>query len=318
MKIVILDGYATNPGDFSWENFREFGALTVYDRSAPEELVERIGDAEIVIISKVVLSREVLTKCPNIKYIGLLSTGYNVVDTAAAKELGIVVSNIPTYGTDTVAQFTMGLLLELCHQIGYHSDTVKQGEWANCIDWCYWKTPQIELVGKTLGIIGLGRIGEKLGHIAQAFGMKIIANDKYVDPSLYPTVEMVSLDELFKRSDVISLNCPLLPETQGMVNKNSISKMKDGVLILNSGRGPLIVEEDLKEALNSGKVAGAGLDVASTEPILPDNPLLKAKNIIITPHMAWATQEARTSLMNTAYTNLKAFIMGNPENVVNK
>jgi glycerate dehydrogenase len=316
MKIVILDAYATNPGDFSWDNLREFGELTIYDRSNSDQLIERIGDAEIVIISKVQLSRAILEACPKLKYIGLLSTGYNVVDITAAKDLGIVVSNIPTYGTDSVAQFTMGLLLELCHQIGYHSETVKQGEWHNCIDWCYWKTPQYELLNKTLGIIGLGRIGQRFAEMASAFGMRLIAHDDFIDPKLHPTIEIVTLEELYQQSDVIALFVPLLPTTQGMINKHSIAKMKDGVLILNSARGPLIVEEDLTQALEKGKIGGAALDVVSTEPIRADNPLLKAPNIILTPHIAWATKEARTSLMNTVYTNLKAFSEGQPVNNV--
>jgi len=319
LKIVILDGYTENPGDLSWEGFEKLGELTVYDRTPADKIIERIGDADVVYTNKTPISRETLDACPNVKFIGVLATGYNVVDVEAAKEKGIPVSNIPTYGTDAVAQFTIALLLELCHHIGAHSDAVKNGEWTNNPDWCFWKYPLIELAGKTMGIIGFGRIGQRTAEIAQALGMKILAYDAYKNSALESeTCKYAELDELLANSDVISLHCPLFPETQGIINKDTIAKMKDGVMILNTSRGPLIVEEDLRDALNSGKVAGAALDVVSKEPIEMNNPLLSAKNIIITPHIAWAPKESRQRLMDIAVDNLKAFISGNPQNVVNK
>ena len=249
----------------------------------------------------------------------MLATGYNVVDTEAAKEKGVVVSNIPTYGTDAVAQFAIGLLLELCHHIGEHSQCVKNGEWEHNEDWCFWKYPLIELAGKTMGIIGFGRIGQGTARIAQALGMKVLAYDVSKREELESeTCRFASLDELFAESDVISLHCPLFPATKGIINKENIKKMKDGVMIINNSRGPLVVEEDLRDALNKGKVAGAAVDVVSTEPIRGDNPLLEAKNCIITPHIAWAPKESRQRLMDIAVDNLKAFLSGTPKNVVNQ
>ncbi len=319
MKIVILDGYTENPGDLSWEGFEEFGQLTVYDRTPGDKIVERIGDADVVYTNKTPITRETLDACPNIKFIGVLATGYNVVDVDAAREKGIPVSNIPTYGTDAVAQFTIALLLELCHHIGEHSDCVKRGDWTNSEDFCFWNHPLIELAGKTMGIIGFGRIGQRTAEIAQALKMKVLAYDKYKNPALESeTCKYGDLDELLAGSDVISLHCPLFPETEGIINKDTIAKMKDGVMIINTARGPLIVEEDLRDALNSGKVGGAAVDVVSTEPIEMDNPLLEAKNIIITPHIAWAPKESRQRLMVIAVENLKAFAEGSPINVVNK
>jgi glycerate dehydrogenase len=319
MKIVILDGYTENPGDLSWQGFEELGELKVYDRTLSEDILDRIGDAEVVYTNKTPLSEETIKACPNLKFIGVLATGYDVVDTIAAKSQGIEVTNIPTYGTATVAQYTIALLLELCHQVGLHSESVKNGEWENHIDWCYWKTPQIELANKVMGIIGFGRIGQATANIAMALGMEIVAYDEYQNPLLESdSMHYVSPDELFKRSDVIVLHCPLLPATRGIINKESIQKMKDRVMIINDSRGPLINEKDLREALESGKVAGAAVDVVSTEPIKSDNPLLKAPNIIITPHMAWGTKESRLRLMNIALENLRAFMDGNPINIVNK
>lgn len=319
MKIVILDGYTENPGDLSWKGFEELGELTVYDRTKSEEILERIGDTEVVYTNKTPITGDTIKACPNLKFIGVLATGYDVVDTKAAKEAGIKVANIPTYGTATVAQYTIALLLELCHQVGLHSESVKNGEWENNIDWCYWKTPQIELANKVMGIIGFGRIGQATANIAMALGMKILAYDEYQNPSLESdSMHYVSLDELFKRSDVIVLHCPLLPTTRGIINKESIQKMKDNVMIINDSRGPLIHEKDLADALQSGKVAGAAVDVVSTEPIKSDNPLLKAHNVIITPHMAWGTKESRLRLMNIALENLRAFMNGNPINIVNR
>lgn len=319
MKIVILDGYTENPGDLSWEGFEKLGDLTVYDRTPADKIVERIGDADVVYTNKTPITRETLDACPNVKFIGVLATGYNVIDVEAAKEKAIPVSNIPTYGTDAVAQFTIALLLELCHHIGDHSNAVKNGEWTNNPDWCFWNYPLIELAGKTMGVIGFGRIGQRTAEIAQALGMKILAYDAYKNPELESeSCKYVELEELLANSDVISLHCPLFPETEGIINKDTIAKMKDGVMILNTSRGPLIVEEDLRDALNSGKVAGAGLDVVSKEPIEMDNPLLSAKNIIITPHIAWAPKESRQRLMDIAVDNLKGFKEGKPINVVNK
>ncbi len=319
MKIVILDGYTENPGDLSWEGFEALGELTVYDRTTDHsQIVERIGDAEVVYTNKTPITKGTIAACPNLKYIGVLATGYNVVDVNAAKEAGVMVTNIPTYGTDAVAQYAIALLLELCHHIGEHSDCVKKGDWTNNADWCFWNHPLIELAGKTMGIIGFGRIGQRTAAIAQALGMKVLAYDSYKNAALESeTCKYAELDEVLAQADVISLHCPLFPETQGMINKDNIEKMKDGVMIINSSRGPLIVEEDLRDALNSGKVAGAALDVVSTEPIQMDNPLLSAKNCVITPHIAWAPKESRQRLMNIAVDNLKAFVAGKPENVVN-
>ncbi len=319
MKIVVLDGYTLNPGDISWEGFEALGEVAVYDRTKAEDIVTRIGDADVVYTNKTPISKETLDACPNVKFIGVLATGYNVVDIEAAKEKGIPVSNIPTYGTAAVSQFAIALLLELCHHIGEHSQAVHAGEWSSNADWCFWKYPLVELAGKTMGIIGFGRIGQDTGKIAQALGMKVLAYDAYQKPELESeTCKYTDLDTLFAESDVISLHCPLFPSTQGIINKENIAKMKDGVMIINDSRGPLIVEEDLRDALNSGKVAGAAVDVVSTEPIQMDNPLLQAKNCIITPHIAWAPKESRQRLMNIAVDNLKCFQEGNPQNVVNK
>lgn len=317
-KIVVLDGYTLNPRDISWDELGELGDITVYDRTPADLVVERIGDAEIIFTNKTQITEDIMLQCPGIKYIGVLATGYNVVDVEAAKRRNIVVTNVPTYGTDAVSQFTIALLLELCHRIGAHSDSVKQGDWTKSEDFCYWNYPLIELSGKTMGIIGFGKIGQGTAKIAQALGMKILANNpnKISDEHLSENVKQVSLDELFADSDVISLHCPLFPETEGIINKDSISKMKDGVLIINDSRGPLIVEEDLRDALISGKVAAAAVDVVSTEPIEKDNPLLDAPNIIITPHIAWAPKEARQRLMDVCVDNLKAFLNGAAINVV--
>lgn len=318
MKIVILDGYTENPGDLSWEGFAALGSLMVYDRTAVEDTAARIGDADAVIVNKVPVSRAVMESCPNIKYIGVLATGYNVVDVAAAKEKGIVVTNIPTYGTAAVGQFAMALLLEICHHVGHHDAAVKNGRWQNSQDWCFWDYPLIELDKKIMGVIGYGRIGQTTGRLAQALGMKVIAYDAYRNPELESeTCRYGELDEVFAESDVIALHCPLFAETEGIINSRNIAKMKDGVIILNNSRGPLIVEQDLADALESGKVYAAGLDVVSSEPIQPDNPLLKAKNCIITPHISWAPKESRKRLMDIAVENLQAFADGKPLNVVN-
>ncbi len=321
MKIIVLDGWTLNPGDLDWKELEALGECRVYDRSSltdEAEAVERIGSAEIVITNKTPITRSILEKCPGIRYIGVLATGYNVVDTEAAKERGIPVCNIPAYGTEAVGQFAIALLLEICHHIGHHDKAVHEGRWENSRDWCFWDTPLIELAGKTMGIIGFGRIGRTTGRMAKALGMKVLA----YAPSLKAGTETeearyVELAELFRESDVISLHCPLFPATKGIINRETIARMKDGVIILNNSRGPLIVEEDLREALDSGKVYAAGLDVVSTEPIRGDNPLLKAKNCIITPHISWAPKETRMRLMHIAAENLKAFLSGKPVNIVN-
>lgn len=320
MKIVILDGYTENPGDLSWDGFEAVGELKVYDRTPlndENEIIRRIGDADVVYTNKTPVSRAVLDACPGVKFIGVLATGYNVVDVATAKEKGIPVSNIPTYGTDAVGQFAIAMLLEICHHVQKHSDAVHEGRWSSCPDFCFWDYPLIELAGKTMGIIGFGRIGQVTGRIAKAMGMNVIAYDNHVSESGRVIAEYVTLDELFARSDVISLHCPLFPETQGIVRRETIAKMKDGVILLNNSRGPLVVEQDLADALNSGKVYAAGLDVVATEPIREDNPLLKAKNCFITPHISWAPRESRQRLMNIAVENLKAYANGAPINVVN-
>lgn len=318
MKIVILDGFTENPGDLSWESFEKLGSVTVYDRTAKEDIVARIGDAQIVITNKVPLDAITLEACPSIKYIGVLATGFNVVDTVTAKAKGIVVTNIPTYGTAAVAQFAMALLLEICHRVGHHNKTVQEGRWSSCPDFCYWDYPLIELAGKTIGIIGFGRIGQNVAELAKAFGMSVLAYDAFPNTSLESgTCRYVDMETLLTNSDVISLHAPLTPETQGLVNKQTIARMKDGVIILNNSRGPLIVEQDLREALLSGKVYGAGLDVVSSEPIKADNPLLGLDNCIITPHISWAPKESRQRLMDIAVDNLKSFLEGKPINVVN-
>ena len=318
MKIVVLDGYTLNPGDITWEGMEALGELTVYDRTKAEDVAARIDDADVVYTNKTPITKETLDACPNVKFIGVLATGYNIVDIAAAKEKGIPVSNIPTYGTAAVSQFAIGLLLELCHHIGEHSDAVKAGEWTSNPDWCFWKYPLVELDGKTMGIIGFGRIGQDTGKIAQALGMKVLAYDAFKRPELETeTCHYVDLDILLAESDVIALHCPLFPDTEGIINKDTIAKMKDGVMIINNSRGPLVVEQDLRDALDSGKVVGAAVDVVSTEPIRMDNPLIGAKNVIITPHISWAPKESRQRLMNIAVDNLKCYVEGKPQNVVN-
>ena len=320
MKIVVLDGYTENPGDLSWEELGKFGELTVYDRTSltdEEEAVRRIGDADIVFTNKTPVTKKVIDSCPGIKMISLLATGYNVVDYEYAKEKGIPVTNVPTYGTASVGQFAIALLLEICHHIGEHSRSVREGKWQNCEDWCYWDYPLIELEGKTLGVIGFGRIGQTTGKIAKAMGMKVLAYDNYPNESGLAIAEYTDLDTLFASSDVIALHCPLFPDTEGIINKENISKMKDGVILINNSRGPLIVEQDLADALQSGKVAAAGLDVVSTEPVKGDNPLLTAPNCIITPHISWAPKESRQRIMDCAVDNVKAYLEGRPVHVVN-
>lgn len=318
MKIVVLDGYTENPGDLSWDSLGELGELKVYDRTPPGEIISRIGDAELVITNKTPILAETMEKCPSIRYIGVLATGYNVIDIEETKRRNIVVTNIPSYGTEAVGQFAIALLLEICHHIGHHNEAVHKGRWENNKDWCFWDYPLIELAGKTMGIIGFGRIGQTTGKIAQSMGMKILACDSIQDPALEnENCRYAELNELLARSHVIALHCPLLPSTEGMINKDTIARMRDGVIILNNSRGPLIVEQDLADALIGRKVYAAGLDVVSTEPIRGDNPLLTAPNCIITPHISWASKESRQRLMDIAVRNAEAFLKGESLNVVN-
>lgn len=318
MKIVVLDGYTENPGDLSWEELGKFGDLTVYDRTPEDQIAERIGDAQVVYVNKTPITADTIRRCHELKFIGVLATGYNIVDVEAAKQAGVVVSNIPSYGTDAVAQYVFALLLELCHHVWAHSESVKAGEWTASADWCYWKYPLVELAGKTMGVIGLGRIGKRVAEIAEAFGMAVLAYDENRRPELETEkCRYTGLDELLAKSDVISLHCPLFPSTAGMINRAAIDTMKDGVILINTSRGPLIVEEDLREALERGKVGAAAVDVVSQEPIRADNPLMNAKNMVITPHIAWAPIESRQRLMDIAVDNLKCFLDGSAKNVVN-
>ena len=312
MKIVILDGYTENPGDLSWDGFAAQGELTVYEHTMAEDIIPRIGDAEIVITNKTPVTAQTLSACPQIRYVGVLATGYNVVDIAAARERGIVVTNVPTYGTAAVAQHTFALLLELCHRAGAHNAAVQQGKWTNGRDFCFWDYPLTELSGKTMGVIGYGRIGRAVANIARAFGMQVLACSAHGGEGL------VSLDEILAQSDVISLHCPLTGENEKMFNRETIARMKDGVMIVNTARGQLIDEEALREALLSGTVFGAAVDVAGVEPIRADNPLLGLENCIITPHIAWAPKESRQRLMDVAVSNLAAFLKGEPVNNVAK
>lgn len=320
MKIVVLDGYTENPGDLSWDELGKLGELTVYDRTSYVEapvIAERIGDAEVVITNKTPISKETFDKCPGIKLVAMLATGYNVVDYTYARQKGIPVVNVPTYGTASVGQYAIALLLEICHHIGYHSQTVHDGKWASHIDWCYWDHPLIELDGKTAGIIGFGRIGQTTGRIAKALGMNVLANDLYPNDSGRAIAEYVSLDELLAKSDVVFLHCNLTPENTQLINRENIKKMKDGAILINNSRGQLISEQDVADALKSGKLAGAGLDVVYTEPIKSDNPLLDAPNCILTPHMSWGAKEARQRIMDITVDNVKAYMKGDPVNVVN-
>lgn len=321
MNIVVLDGYAENPGDLSWEELEKLGKLTVYDRTSltdEEEIIARIADAEVVLTNKTPISRRVFEACPTVRYVAMLATGYNVVDVACARERGISVSNVPVYGTRSVSQFAIALLLEVCHHIGHHDQTVHEGKWERNADWCYWDYPLVELAGKTYGLLGCGNIGIHTAEIAKALGMRVIAYDaKETSAGHALGVEYVDLDTLFAQSDVLGLQMPLFPFNTGIINKENIAKMKDGVIIINNSRGQMVVEQDLADALNSGKVAAAGLDVVSTEPIRGDNPLLTAKNCILTPHMSWGAKESRQRIMDCTVENVKSYLAGSPQNVVN-
>ena len=320
MKIVVLDGYTENPGDISWAPLAALGDLTVYDRTSLTEsplIAQRIGDAEIAVTNKTPITRSVIDTCPNLRAIAVLATGYNVVDTDYAREKSIPVMNVPVYGTDNVAQYAIALLLEACSHIGHHDRSVHAGDWTKSIDFCYWQRPLIEVSGKTAGIIGFGRIGMAAARILRAMNVRVLAYSRTERAEGRTLADYVPLDELLPQSDFIFLHCPLTPETNGIINAANIAKMKDGVIIVNNGRGQLIVEEDLAAALASGKVGGAAVDVASTEPIAADNPLLHAPNCIITPHISWATKEARERIMQMTADNVKAFMDGKPTNVVN-
>lgn len=321
MKIVVLDGFTENPGDLSWDGLAALGEFAVYDRVSYVEspvIAETIGDADVAVVNKTPISKYTMDACPNLKAVAVLATGYNVVDTAYAKEKGIAVMNVPTYGTQIVGQYAVGLLLEICAHYGHHDRTVKEGRWAGNIDWCYWDYPMIELAGKTAGIIGLGRIGQTSAKILGALGMRVIAYDSFRSEAGAALAEYVELDTLFAESDVIFLHCPLFPSTEGLINRENIARMKDGVILVNNSRGQLVAEQDLADALNSGKVYAAALDVVSTEPIRADNPLLTAKNCIITPHISWAAKEARQRIMDITVDNIRSFAKGTPNNVVNR
>ncbi|MDD6148295.1 MAG: D-2-hydroxyacid dehydrogenase [Lachnospiraceae bacterium] len=316
-KIVILDGYAENPGDLSWDGIKVQGETTIYDRTAPEDVICRIGDADCIFTNKVQITKEIMDACPTVKYIGELATGFNNIDVAAAKERGITVTNIPSYATETVVQFTFGLIFELCFQIGAHNQSVHDGDWQNCKDFTYTKYPMTELTGKTIGIVGMGRIGMGVAKVANALGMRVLAHSGHVKPELEGSLcHFVSFEELLEQSDVVSIHCPQTPTNGGMMNREAFSHMKDGAIFINTGRGGLVVEKDLKEALDSGKLSGAAVDVVSKEPIEAENPLLTAKNLIITPHIAWETKEARQRLMDVAVQNLASYLKGQPVNVV--
>lgn len=314
MKIVILDGHALNPGDLSWDCFRQFGEVIYFDRTSGEaETISRIGNADIVLLNKTPITSQILDACPNLKLICILATGYNVVDCDAAARRNIYVCNVPGYSTNSVAQFTFALLLSICNHVELHSNSVHSGEWTACPDFCYWKTPQVELYGKTLGIIGYGAIGKAVANIARAFGMRVLAYSR----TQYPEYEYVSLETLLKESDIVSLHCPLTPETTGIINASTISKMKNGAILLNVARGPLLDEAAVADALRSGKLSAAAMDVATCEPINADSPLLSAPNCLITPHIAWAPLEARQRILDITTASIRGYLNGTPVNVVN-
>lgn len=320
MKLVILDGYAENPGDLRWDALRRFGELTVYDRTNPddaEEIARRIGGAEIVITNKTPVSREVFDACKNLRLVAVLATGYNIVDAAYAKQRGIPVCNVPTYGTDAVAQYAIALLLEICSQVGHHSAAVRAGRWSESPDFCFWDTPLIELAGKAMGIIGFGRIGRAVGRIARAMGMRVLACGSRPTEEGRAIAGYVGLPELLRQADVVSLHCPLTPQTEKIINRETLSMMKPGAILLNNARGALLDEQAVADALNEGRLYAAGVDVASSEPILADNPLLTAKNCFITPHISWACKECRERILQATIENIAAFLAGSPVNVVN-
>ncbi len=317
MKITVLDGYALNPGDLAWDGLQKIGDVEVFDRTMVDEVVQRAAGAAIVLTNKTPLPDYVIRQLPELRYIGVLATGYNVVDVEAARQCGVVVTNIPTYGTASVAQFVFALLLELCHNVKLHAEAVRAGEWSRALDWSFWKSPLMELSGKTMGIVGFGRIGRAAGRIADAFGMRVLACDTYQgDAPPYAGFRWATLEEVLRESDVVSLHSPLFPETRGMIHAGTLALMKPSAFLINTSRGPLVVDHDLAEALNAGRLAGAGLDVLSIEPPLDNNPLLHARNCLVTPHIAWATREARSRLMEIAVDNVSGFLAGTPRNVI--
>ena len=319
MHIVVLDGYAVNPGDLSWKGLELLGDVTVYDRTPADQIYERAKEAEVLLTNKTPLSAEMLSRLPRLRYVGVLATGYNVVDVKAARELGIAVTNVPAYSTPSVVQMTFSLLFALCTRVQEHSQAVREGKWCRSKDFCFWDYPLVEVSGKTLGIIGFGSIGRQVAEVALALGMQVVAYSRTVKTDFFhPRFSWVSLDELFAVSDVVSLHCPLFPETKEIINKANLSKMKPTAFLLNTARGGLVAEQDLADALHHGIIAGAGLDVLTEEPANPNNPLLTAQNCVITPHIAWATAEARARLMEIAVSNLASFAEGKPVNVVNK
>jgi glycerate dehydrogenase len=317
MKIVILDGYTLNPGDISWAGFETLGDFTTYDRTPPDKIIERLENAEIILTNKTIINKDTIEQLPELKYIGVLATGYNIVDVKAANEKNIIVTNIPSYGTSSVAQMVFALLLELTQNVGHHSNSVRSGGWSESEDWCYWDRPLIELDSLTMGIIGFGRIGKATADIARSFGMRVIANDTGKTKSNSDWVKIVDQETIFRESDVVSLHCPLTSDNKHFINSAKINLMKRSAFLINTSRGLLIKEEDVANALNSERIAGAGLDVLSEEPPGSTNPLLSAKNCIITPHIAWATKAARQRLMDIAVRNIKSFLNGKPVNVIN-
>ena len=317
-RIVALDGYGLNPGDLSWENMAELGELTVYDRTAPDEIVSRATGAEIVLTNKTPLTQETMENLPQLRYIGVLATGYNIVDTEAAKKRGIVVTNIPAYSSESVAQMVFAHLLNVASDVANHSQSVKAGEWANCKDFCFLKSPIFELAGKSIGIVGFGNIGSTVARIAHAFNMKVYAKTSKRKEDLPDYVEPVTLETLLAESDVITLHCPLTDSTRNLINRETIALMKPTAIVINTGRGPLVNEQDLADALNNGRIKAAGVDVLSQEPPRADNPLIQARNCYITPHIAWATFEARNRLMKIATDNIRQYLAGNTVNQVNR
>ncbi|NLV15682.1 MAG: D-2-hydroxyacid dehydrogenase [Syntrophomonadaceae bacterium] len=316
MKIVVLDGYTLNPGDLSWDDLRELGEVTVYDRTPKDLVISRSQKAEILLTNKTILNKDIIAQLPDLRYVGVLATGYNVIDLQAARDRNITVTNIPAYSTRTVAQMTFALLLELCNHVQEHSNAVRQGRWSQSIDFCYWDYPIVELDRKIMGIIGMGKIGRQVAEIAAAFGMKVFAYDISCDQETSSAVKWLEIPELLARSDIVSLHCPLTPENQGMVDRSFLKQMKPEAFFLNTSRGPLVAEQDLADALNNGVIAGAGLDVLAQEPPARDNPLLTARNCLITPHIAWAAREARTRLIKIAVNNLSSFLSGHPVNQI--
>lgn len=316
MNIVVLDGYGLNPGDLTWDPIKALGHLTVYDRTSDQEIIRRAANADIILTNKTILTAGTLQSLPKLKYIGILSTGYNVVDIEAAKGKGIVVCNIPTYSTDSVAQMTFAHLLNITNQVGHYAEENRNGRWNSSLDFCYWDTPIMELAGKKFGIIGLGHIGEAVARIARAFGMDVYAYTSRTADSLPQDIKKVNLENLFRECDIISLHCPLTAQTRQIINSESLSYMKPSAILINTGRGHLVNEQDLAEALNNGNIAAYGADVLCVEPAIPTNPLLTAKNVYLTPHIAWASTEARKRLMDICTENIKAFINGTPQNVI--